>query len=334
LILHLGRSNGWRNIGQLKLKPKGKAFRPLREKKKGVTQMKNRVLCLTASILLLIIGLTTSFHSTKAAPPSYLNVIPLSTYNIDSTGFTVEFWVKVRSLPGFDPRIIRVVNQATFEGCGNPDFSEWELTICHLSCTPGTVYFNTVQQGTCHEMSSNTTIIDSNFHHIAGTYDDTTMKVYIDGVLKATMSAANVKSIVGGGFLVVGNATTLSNPFDGQIDELRIWKVARTQAEILANMSTEISVQPNLVAYWRFNGNSADLVARNNLCSGGDVSYVSGMLGQAVDISEPRPGPGFPILPYPTPCFPSADLNCDGNVSPADVVIELNMTFLGASAPC
>jgi len=43
------------------------------------------------------------------------------------------------------------------------------------------------------------------------------------------------------------------NFFKGRLDEFRIWKVARTQAEIQAHMNHPLlGTEPNLVAYWPF----------------------------------------------------------------------------------
>ena len=48
-------------------------------------------------------------------------------------------------------------------------------------------------------------------------------------------------------------ARPTQSPFVGFIDEVRIWNVARTEAEIRADMNTELTGnEPGLVAYWKF----------------------------------------------------------------------------------
>lgn len=47
------------------------------------------------------------------------------------------------------------------------------------------------------------------------------------------------------------------NYYNGLLDEVRVWNVARTQAEIAANMNAEISRKTSgLVAYWRMDEGS------------------------------------------------------------------------------
>lgn len=46
----------------------------------------------------------------------------------------------------------------------------------------------------------------------------------------------------------------IRNFFEGEIDEMRVWNVARTEAQIKATMSSSLTgSEPGLVAYWRFN---------------------------------------------------------------------------------
>ena len=54
--------------------------------------------------------------------------------------------------------------------------------------------------------------------------------------------------------------------FHGAVDEIRIWKVARSQPEIQATMSDFISgKEPGLVAYWNFDdGTAQDLSGHGN----------------------------------------------------------------------
>lgn len=92
------------------------------------------------------------------------------------------------------------------------------------------------------------------WHHLAATYDGATMKLYIDGVLAA--SQAQTGSITTNtNVLALGNQTGFSEYFGGSADEIRIWNVARTQAEIQNDMNKELdpATQTGLVSYYYFN---------------------------------------------------------------------------------
>jgi hypothetical protein len=57
--------------------------------------------------------------------------------------------------------------------------------------------------------------------------------------------------------LGIGNRAAVDRPFDGGIDEVRIWNVARTREQIQNDMHWELSgSEPGLVAYYKFNEGS------------------------------------------------------------------------------
>jgi hypothetical protein len=98
------------------------------------------------------------------------------------------------------------------------------------------------------------TAVQSNvWTHIAGVYDGATMKIYINGKLDGTTSYTG--DLAPSDYpLYIGHAPwTNYNNFNGQMDEVRIWNVARTQEQIQNNMHKSISAQTGLVGYWPFN---------------------------------------------------------------------------------
>lgn len=62
----------------------------------------------------------------------------------------------------------------------------------------------------------------------------------------------------------------------GLIDEVRIWNVARSASEILANYNQEISASSSgLVAYYKFNENYKDYTSNaNNLTEHGNIGFT------------------------------------------------------------
>lgn len=103
---------------------------------------------------------------------------------------------------------------------------------------------------------------DGVWHHVAGVYDGTVMKLYIDGVLdnqkyiSGSVDTNNYEVWLG------ANAEVPGRNFDGQLDEFRVWNVARSDADI-AN-SFRRSVDPGtagLVGYWKLNDGSGTTIA-------------------------------------------------------------------------
>lgn len=87
--------------------------------------------------------------------------------------------------------------------------------------------------------------------HVAVTYDasTTTMKLYKNGTLVATNTSAPAYFASN---LQIG-AIEYGDFFDGgEIDEVRLWSVARSQSDIQSAMNCDIAAQSGLIAYYRF----------------------------------------------------------------------------------
>lgn len=106
-----------------------------------------------------------------------------------------------------------------------------------------------------------TNLRDNKCHHIAVVKNSTDTKMYMDGVLLATElnwrdfgptgNGVNVTHI--GGYYDANQSPQVMNAFNGSIKELRIWKSARTQAEIQKYMNRGLyGSEANLVAYYPF----------------------------------------------------------------------------------
>jgi len=102
-------------------------------------------------------------------------------------------------------------------------------------------------------------ITQEQWFHVAATYDANNLRAFINGVEKGTkMLAANLATTTTPLNVGAGNARYF---FNGSIDEVRVWSVARTGLEILRTMSMRLmGNEAGLVGYWRFddgNGNTA-----------------------------------------------------------------------------
>ena len=100
--------------------------------------------------------------------------------------------------------------------------------------------------GANHPVTSNTAVTQNVWHHAAATYNGSAWFLYLDGTQVGTANqagppanAASIVTTIGtADELVTGSAV---GAFGGTIDEVRIWNVARSQAQIQAAMNTEIT---------------------------------------------------------------------------------------------
>lgn len=242
---------------------------------------------------LLVLLLLAAVPGTGApSAPAYLEAPSIAPYDILSSGFTVEFWIKVNSKPGFDPRIIHCASTVPESDAGS---GQWDLLICNLSdCSPGTVLFEVWSHGESRYIASTLRVDDGTFHHVAGTYDGTALRLFVDGKAQAEMPLADLEVRVEGGRLVVGNAFDHNNAFDGVVDEIRIWNTARTRDQIRAAMNTEVKKVPaGLTGYWPLDGDGSDRSGNGNaLVPHNIVVFRDGRLGKAAVVvnSDPLKG--------------------------------------------
>src|SRR2546427_4356918 len=73
--------------------------------------------------------------------------------------------------------------------------------------------------------------------HLAGTYDGTTVRLYVNGAQVASQAGSGAIATASGGLRVGGNSVG-GGDFPGRLDEVRIYNRALTAAEIQADMNT------------------------------------------------------------------------------------------------
>jgi hypothetical protein len=108
-------------------------------------------------------------------------------------------------------------------------------------------------QSTRYELTMNGVSANA-WHHAAATLDATSriLTLYLDGLEVAeisvpTASTGNTSPVV------IGRSGPAGDYWDGELDDIRIWNVARTPAEIAANYTTAFASPPaGLVANWHF----------------------------------------------------------------------------------
>ena len=95
--------------------------------------------------------------------------------------------------------------------------------------------------------------------HLAGTFDGSEIKIYMDGVLAGTEPHTGTASSVSEIYLC--RFSSGSNFMQGAIDEVRWWNTVRTESQIANNRGTILNGdEPGLVGYWRFEGLGQDIL--------------------------------------------------------------------------
>ena len=161
--------------------------------------------------------------------------------------------------------------------------------------------FEDTATGLNHPVLGTTRLWPSVWYHAAATYDGTTWRLYLNGNLEKTLVVGSFTprfdSIqhagLGAAFTSAGVA---SGAFQGQLDEARIWNVARSQADIAAAISGPLTSGTGLLGRFGLDEGTG-LVAINSVVT---VPAVNGTLA-------PTTGPptwvagGSPFVPSPSP---------------------------------
>lgn len=120
----------------------------------------------------------------------------------------------------------------------------------------GTRKLTFLSGGTGGNLSSDSANIipENQWTHVAFALGNDTGYLYVNGVLVGSDSL-NTYTSVGGTSVRIGRRVPSGNLyFKGIIDEVRIWNVARTATELLANKDSEIcTIHSNLKGYFKFN---------------------------------------------------------------------------------
>jgi large repetitive protein len=153
-----------------------------------------------------------------------------------TTGVTAEAWVKRTSSGVWQNIVAKPGNGAT----ASQNYALWINTT-----NRPVAYFG---NGSSSIGVTSTTVLDTNWHHVAATYDNATAKIYVDGVLTASASSS-VQLTASTGSLVIGRTPDNVRIFGGLLDEVAVYRAALTAARIQAhyNAGTSVDTTPPAV---------------------------------------------------------------------------------------
>ena len=164
-------------------------------------------------------------------------VLNSSLLSSNTNELTYELWLKPYQLGGFSALL---------------NHDNWSTGYVHFQFHGNNIGFD-VNGGNDNVFSY--AFNTNTWYHVALVYSSTagTLKFYVNGLLLDTVTNNTFPSIAGNVPISMG---TWANGrfFNGAMDEVRIWNVARTQSEIQSNMNSELAgTETGLVAYYPFN---------------------------------------------------------------------------------
>ncbi len=175
--------------------------------------------------------------------------VNLSGISLSGGSFTLEAWIKIGTIPeSSEKRFIISV--------GSSSQVAYEHSYLYFlgSKTSGHLF---IKSGLFGADITYDWIYNTDWNHIAFTFDNNSKHgiIYLNG--SNVISQLFVSGLTGTGVARIGSRSWSGTGeyFSGDIDEVRIWNVARSSAEITDNY-TNFSLDPSsagLVAYYKFN---------------------------------------------------------------------------------
>ena len=211
--------------------------------------------------------------------------------------FTQEFWIYPNTQTWTPPNqsswpwhgLIGATGSSNFRP---PSIYVYQQTRIHFGFGDG----NANSWTTISHNTPSVLTLDS-WNHVAITFDGTNYKVYVDGDLVDQHAKAQGKTPYNMSIKWIGQ---IGSFFKGQLDEVRIWNLARTQQQIVNSMDAELTGnETGLIAYYRMNASTGSTLS-NSSPNGSD-----GTLNSSIRLVSTIP------LDQISPVISSANLDTD-----------------------
>jgi hypothetical protein len=235
----------------------------------GETETRTLVISNTGDLDLnygLDISGTTSLcgHSIGMSGMGYVEVANSSSLN-PTNQMTLEAWIAPQTWEGGNRRVAQ-------KGYGDDQF--------RLLTEGGDFKFGL--GGKADTTFSYWRPITDTWTHVAGVYDGSQALLYINGRAIITQALTGMLNLTSDPLFIGSKDSWPSDGFIGQLDEVRLWNVARTAQEIHRDMYRELTGdEAGLVGYWRFNEANGSLVQDSTLFGNDGMAYGDASSGKS-----------------------------------------------------
>ena len=148
--------------------------------------------------------------------------LDLGTFDVAGTGLSLAAWVNIDSL-GSDSRIV-----SKAAGTALAD-AYWLLEVADV--TPHRYGFRVHAGGSVMRLTGGTAMVGE-WTHVVGVYDGTTMRLYQNGVQVGSSAKSGTLRTGTASVWVGNNPPDASRPFDGRIDDVRVYSRALSPTDV------------------------------------------------------------------------------------------------------
>jgi hypothetical protein len=209
---------------------------------------------------------------------AFMQVANSASLRPGSGSWTVEFWIK-KTGSGTSSDFLPIIGSRPWSG---PTDKGWAVALSSTSSRVAVHFADGTTGFDLPVVQSTTAVSSGTWEHWAVVFDRTqaVVQFYRNGTLNSTSSVAFPSGTVDQTDpILIGTdkASGGSRFFQGNLDDIRVWNVARTAQQIQDNFRKDLQGnESGLVAYWNFNSNNANdqtSNANNGTLTGGALTF-------------------------------------------------------------
>jgi hypothetical protein len=213
--------------------------------------------CTLAIVIIVLVTILTSHQSSTPTPPTYglefdgiddyISLGNATALGFTSQDFTIEAWIK----PGNVTKRMQIFQRHTWNNDG----------YRFQTGSSGNLIFYTFQSGDNQGSDTVANVLKANnWYHVVAVRHGMSIKVFVNGIDTTRIAGPHINPAYNAGRQSFIGTSYKPEAFQGYISEVRVWNYARSESEIKADMSGNITgTEAGLIGYWKLKEGSGKI---------------------------------------------------------------------------
>jgi hypothetical protein len=215
-----------------------------------------------------------------------MRVADSQSLRLFSDAITIEVWLKASSFNSESGNINSIIRKNITPGA--------EIFLLRFRNIDGAPMLNMGFGSEVGGLRVDHEFVVGKWYHLAGTFDGSTITIFVNGLFVDNKNISGRLNIDQSDLYIGRGDPTFSagEYFHGELDEIRLWNIARSQEQIQATINTTLTGnEDGLIGYWNFDdGTTKDLSGHSNDgILNGDAQVVESPHPASVAVQKKQP---------------------------------------------